>query len=67
MEDDLTFVVKEDDLNFLENGNDPKQNNATKNKVKTIRSKNNDCGTAPVSLVITEKCYLNFWCTVRMV
>ena len=37
----------EDDLNFLLNEDDLKKNNATKNK-----SKNNGCGTAPGNLVL---------------
>ena len=47
MEDNLIFKKKEEDLIFL------KMEDVLKNIVqpKTIKSKNNDCGTAPGNLV----------------
>ena len=47
MEDDLIFKKKEDDLNFLIMEDDLKKIV----QPKTIKSKNNDCGTAPGNLV----------------
>jgi hypothetical protein len=48
MEDDLNyFLKKEDDLNFLKMDDDLKKIM----QPKTIKSKNNDCGTAPGNLV----------------
>ena len=41
MEDDLNFCLKEDDLKKIRQS-------------KTIKSKNNGCGTAPGNLVITH-------------
>ena len=53
MEDDLTyFLKKEDDFNFLKMEDDLKKIM----QQKTIKSKNNDCGTAPGNLVIGTKC-----------
>ena len=47
MEDDLNyFLKKEDDLNFLKMDDDLKKIM----QPKTIKSKNNDCGTAPGNL-----------------
>ena len=49
MEDDLNyFLKKEDDLNFLKMDDDLKKIM----QPKTIKSKNNDCGTAPGNLVL---------------
>ena len=48
MEDDLNyFLKKEDNLNFLKMDDDLKKIM----QPKTIKSKNNDCGTAPGNLV----------------
>ena len=48
MEDDLNyFLKKEDDLYFLKMDDDLKKIM----QPKTIKSKNNDCGTAPGNLV----------------
>ena len=50
MEDDLNyFLKKEDDLNFLKMDDDLKKIM----QPKTIKSKNNDCGTAPGNLVLS--------------
>ena len=49
MEDDHTFFKKEDDLNFFENGRRPQKKIM---QAKTIKSKNNSCGTAPGNLVL---------------
>ena len=48
MEDNIIFKKKEDDLNFL------KMEDYLKKIVqpKTIKSKKNDCGTAPGNLVL---------------
>jgi hypothetical protein len=46
MEDDLNFLEKRDNLNFFENGSQPKKIM----QPKTIKSKNNGCGTAPGNL-----------------
>ena len=48
MEYNLIFLKKEDNLNFLENVRRPQK----KMQPKTIKSKNNGCGTAPGNLVI---------------
>ena len=48
MEDNLIFKKKEDDLNFLIMEDDLKKIV----QPKTIKSKNNDCGTAPGNLVL---------------
>ena len=51
MEDDLNYILKkEDDLNFLKMDDDLKKIM----QPKTIKSKNNDCGTAPGNLVLTQ-------------
>ena len=50
MENDLNIIFKtEDDINYL------KMEDNLKNimQPKTIKSKNNDCGTAPGNLVFT--------------
>ena len=47
MDDDLTFLKKEDDLNFFENGRRPQKNNAS----KTIKIKKYGFATAPGNLV----------------
>ena len=52
MEDDLTyFLKKEDDFNFLKMEDDLKKIMQR----KTIKIKNNDCGTDPGNLVYTYK------------
>ena len=61
MEDDLTFLKKED-LKFFENGRQPQKKMQPKtikiksNNIfeKTIKSKNNGCGTAPGNQVVVQ-------------
>ena len=49
MEDDLNLFEKEDVLILFENRRRPQR----KIQPKTIKSKNNGCGTAPGNLVLT--------------
>ena len=56
------FLKLEDDPNFFEKGRRPQffeKNNST----KTIKSKNNGCGTAPGNLVIII--YSNILCSIH--
>ena len=55
MEDDLNIIfLKEDNINFLK----MKDNLNKIMQPKTIKSKNNDCGTAPGNLVLINLSYL---------